>query len=177
MGDGITYYEILGVKRTASPDEIKAAYRQAARKYHPDRLAGSDGESHLFALVGSAYEVLADPGRRAEYDRDLDGPPPTAQPPQAWSPPAGPVYTPPPPAPAPPTPRSGRGGGWLLLAMIAGGVAMWTICRHGVLGGWLRANDPAFFLAILAAVAVPVLPLLVAYLVRRMIRCVPWHFR
>ena len=62
------YYEILGVERGASPDDVKRAYRRLARKYHPDVSKEADAETR-FKEVGEAYEVLKDPGKRAAYDR------------------------------------------------------------------------------------------------------------
>ncbi|MCC6421197.1 MAG: J domain-containing protein [Gemmataceae bacterium] len=63
------YYEVLGVKRDASNDEIKKAYRQLARKYHPDRNPGDKQAEASFKEVQTAYDVLSDPGKRAQYDR------------------------------------------------------------------------------------------------------------
>src|SRR5580765_7849575 len=62
------YYEILGVARTASQDEIKSAYRKLARKYHPDVSKTPDAEEK-FKELGEAYEVLKDPEKRAKYDQ------------------------------------------------------------------------------------------------------------
>jgi molecular chaperone DnaJ len=66
--DGRTHYEILGVAQSASPDEIRRAYRDRARRAHPDRPGGA---SDAMARLNEAYRVLNDPGRRALYDRRL----------------------------------------------------------------------------------------------------------
>ena len=62
------YYDILGVKRDASQNEVKQAYRRLARKYHPDVSKDPDAETK-FKDVGEAYEVLKDPEKRAAYDK------------------------------------------------------------------------------------------------------------
>ena len=62
------YYEIMGVKRDATQDEIKRAYRKLARKFHPDVSKEPDAEQH-FKAVGEAYEVLKDPEKRTAYDQ------------------------------------------------------------------------------------------------------------
>jgi len=62
------YYEVMGVKRDATQDEIKRAYRKLARKYHPDVSKEKDAEKH-FKEVGEAYEVLKDPEKRTAYDQ------------------------------------------------------------------------------------------------------------
>lgn len=64
-----TLYEVLGLTETATPDQIKKAYRKLAQKHHPDK-DGGDGDGTEFKLVKEAYEVLSDPERRARYDRD-----------------------------------------------------------------------------------------------------------
>jgi curved DNA-binding protein len=61
------YYKIIGLKRDASQDEIRRAYRKLARKYHPDVSKEKDAEAR-FKEVGEAYEVLKDPEKRAAYD-------------------------------------------------------------------------------------------------------------
>jgi molecular chaperone DnaJ len=63
------YYEVLGVGRDASPEEIKKAYRRLALKYHPDRNPGDKEAEERFKEASEAYQVLSDPERRAQYDR------------------------------------------------------------------------------------------------------------
>src|SRR5262245_45247926 len=63
------YYETLGVKRDASEDEIKKAYRKLARQYHPDRNPGDKQAETRFKEVQEAYDVLSDKNKRAQFDR------------------------------------------------------------------------------------------------------------
>ncbi|GAA5032162.1 molecular chaperone DnaJ [Microbacterium fluvii] len=67
------HYEVLGVSRDATPDEIKKAYRRLARELHPDVNPGEEA-SERFKLVTHAYDVLSDPEQRARYDRGGDQP-------------------------------------------------------------------------------------------------------
>ena len=63
------YYKTLGVERTASAEDIKKAYRNLARKYHPDRNPGDKEAETRFKRINEAYEVLSDAEKRANYDR------------------------------------------------------------------------------------------------------------
>ena len=63
------YYDTLGVKKDASQEDIKKAYRKLARKYHPDLNPGDKSAEHKFKEINEAYEVLGDPKKRTEYDQ------------------------------------------------------------------------------------------------------------
>jgi len=63
------YYEILGVTKSASADEIKKAYRKVAMQYHPDRNPGDKVAEDKFKEAAEAYEILSDQDKRAQYDR------------------------------------------------------------------------------------------------------------
>ncbi len=63
------YYEILGVQKAASEEEIKKAYRKLAMQYHPDRNPGDKHAEEKFKEIAEAYEVLKDPQKRQRYDR------------------------------------------------------------------------------------------------------------
>jgi DnaJ-class molecular chaperone len=62
------FYKVLGISKSASPDEIKKAYRKLALQYHPDRNKGKEAEEK-FKEVNQAYEVLSDPQKRQTYDQ------------------------------------------------------------------------------------------------------------
>ena len=68
------YYDILGVAKTASQDEIKSAYRKLALKYHPDRKPGDEAAAEKFKEVNEAHTVLSDPEKRKQYDFELEHP-------------------------------------------------------------------------------------------------------
>ena len=63
-----SFYEVLGVSKDASQDEIKSAYRKLARQYHPDLHPGDEEAANKFKEVSEAYETLSDPQKRAAYD-------------------------------------------------------------------------------------------------------------
>ena len=63
------YYDILGVSRSASDDEIKKAYRRLAMQHHPDRNPGNKAAEEKFKVINEAYAVLSDPDKRSSYDR------------------------------------------------------------------------------------------------------------
>lgn len=63
------YYEILGLKKGASPDEIKKAFRKLAIKYHPDKNAGDKKAEDRFKEINEAYAVLSDPQKKSQYDQ------------------------------------------------------------------------------------------------------------
>ena len=63
------YYEILGVGKDSSTDEIKKAYRKVAMQFHPDRNPGDKAAEEKFKEAAEAYEVLSDADKKAQYDR------------------------------------------------------------------------------------------------------------
>ena len=69
VGDPLDYYEILGIRRTASAEEIRAAFREQAKRYHPDR-GGSAEDQTRFRHLREAFETLRDPQRRVRYDAE-----------------------------------------------------------------------------------------------------------
>ena len=69
MADKRDYYEVLGIAKGASDDEIKKAYRKMAKKYHPDLHPGDKEAETSFKEVNEAYEVLSDKDKKARYDQ------------------------------------------------------------------------------------------------------------
>ena len=63
------YYEVLGVSKTATQDELKKAYRKLARKYHPDLNKDNEEAAEKFKECNEAYSVLSDDQKRAQYDQ------------------------------------------------------------------------------------------------------------
>ena len=63
------FYEILGVTKNASDDEIKKSYRKLAMKHHPDRNQGNQESERKFKEASAAYEILKDPQKRSAYDQ------------------------------------------------------------------------------------------------------------
>lgn len=74
MADKKNYYDILGVSKTASSDEIKSAYRKLARQYHPDLHPNDEACATKFKEINEANEVLSDPDKRKKYDFELEHP-------------------------------------------------------------------------------------------------------
>ena len=69
MAEKRDYYEVLGVDKNASEDEIKRAYKKLARKYHPDMNPGDKEAEEKFKEINEANEVLSDPEKKANYDQ------------------------------------------------------------------------------------------------------------
>jgi molecular chaperone DnaJ len=69
MAEKRDYYEVLGVEKTASAEEIKKAYRKKAIQYHPDKNPGDKAAEEKFKEAAEAYEVLSDPQKRQRYDQ------------------------------------------------------------------------------------------------------------
>ena len=69
MADKRDYYEVLGLSKGASNDEIKKSYRQLAKKYHPDLNPDNKEAEAKFKEAGEAYQILSNPDSRAKYDQ------------------------------------------------------------------------------------------------------------
>jgi curved DNA-binding protein CbpA len=68
-----TYYDVLQVQRHAPPEQVRAAYRRLAQKYHPDKMPGNANASRAMAAINAAYEVLSDAQQRAQHDAWIRG--------------------------------------------------------------------------------------------------------
>jgi hypothetical protein len=91
----MNYYDVLGVPREATPEQIRAAYRALVQLFHPDRLRHLRPEVRAFAeerlkALNQAYDILSDPGKRAAYDRSAAAPAPAPPPPRRPAPPSPP---------------------------------------------------------------------------------------
>ena len=69
MAEKRDYYEVLGVTKESTPEEIKKAYRKLAIKYHPDKNPGDATAEEKFKEAAEAYDVLSNPDKKARYDR------------------------------------------------------------------------------------------------------------
>lgn len=168
-------YDILGVRRTATPEEIRQAYRKAMRAVHPD----ANGTSGLFRMVKTAYDTLSDPGARASYDAGGRKAPPPPEPPRPEPPPPGPPPRPEPGAatrqpprstpetarperpaspvgPARTTPGSGTrvrprfGAHWVQIAVVAAWTAAFTAAAYAL---WPTAVPGGLYLLLVLPVA------------------------
>ena len=74
MADKKNYYDVLGVPRNATPDQIKSAYRKLAKQYHPDFHPNDAAAAEKFKEINEANETLSDDGKRKQYDFELDHP-------------------------------------------------------------------------------------------------------
>lgn len=74
MADKKNFYDVLGVDKKATPEQIKSAYRKLAMQYHPDRNQGNADAAEKFKEINEAHETLSDPQKRSAYDYELEHP-------------------------------------------------------------------------------------------------------
>ncbi len=82
----MTYYQLFGIPPTASPEQVRGAYRNAVRRFHPD-VNKAPNASQVTAQLNEAWAVLGDPRKRAAYDRSITRPQPRPAPPTSRRPP------------------------------------------------------------------------------------------
>lgn len=137
-----SHYDVLGISRQASPEEVRTAYRRAARDHHPD----AGGDPARMSDLNAAWHVLGDPTRRAAYDRQL-----TARPPAAGTAGGSSVADPGPGGPA--------GGAWDTVSGVYRSAEEWAelvddrpLRPTRPLDGWWAMVPPATLVAAVASV-------------------------
>lgn len=164
---GPTHYEVLGLERDASPEEVKHAYRRLARATHPD----AGGNPGLFRLITQAHETLSNPQSRADYDRSISQAPVSTV--------EQPTTEPSPPAPAPQGPPFRTSSDALVITLVIAldflvalnhRAVSWISSNYQVPlldssdpGGWLVSIGLAHVLPSLLVAAFAVLPVLRAF--------------
>ncbi len=136
LGPGGTFYDLLQLPPTATPQELRQAFRRLSKRYHPDTTSLPPGEAErAFQRLQRAYAVLSDPPSRQRYDAQLARPATSPQPPMAGRPvPPGPVSG------APVSLRRALSGGeWFALLLLAIALLLSLVLGLGV--AWARGAD------------------------------------